>query len=346
MNLSARIDALARRQRGCERDPLRALAVDAMTRGGRLRGPTEVTVEITRDCAGACVFCVQAARSDPRHMPVERFAGLVREFAAAGVARLRLTGGEPSAHPRLVELVALAKAVDVSLVVETDASAWSPPMLAALRPLLDPRSDRLQISVDALSPAVHQRLRSTPARRPWALLEAAARAGITRESHTLVLGPNLGEVAALVERLLDLGVARAIVTLPHGRDLDPALRPDAVAALDLFAVLSEHPRVRLSVAPLARALADAGLVPAALATRYSGPCHAGRSACFVDVDGDVSLCALSSGSSGAALALPTGPRPFAAAWAQLSGSATTLSGDAARCPARAAGLLSLGQGAA
>lgn len=346
MDPSARIDALARRQRGRARDPLRAIAADAATKGGRLRGPIEVTVEVTRDCAGACAFCVQATRDDPRHMEVDRFAGLVRELAAASVARLRLTGGEPSAHPRLVELVALAKALDLSLIVETDASAWSTPVLAALSDLLDPRCDRLQISVDALSPAIHQRLRSTPARLPWALLDAATRAGITCESHTLVLGPNLGEVAPLVERLLSLGVARAIVTLPHGRELDPALRPDAAATLDLFAMLSERSRVRLSLSPLARALADVGLVPDALATRYSGPCHAGQSACFVDVDGGVSLCALSSEPLRAGLPLPTEPRPFATAWAQLSGRAAALSCDAARCPARAAGLISLGQGSA
>ncbi|MCA9663023.1 MAG: radical SAM protein, partial [Myxococcales bacterium] len=108
MDPSARIERIAARTRGRERDPLRAIAADAAAKGGRLRGPLEVTVEVTRDCAGGCVFCVQAARRDRRHVAVDRFADLVRALAAAGVARLRLTGGEPSAHPRLAELVALA----------------------------------------------------------------------------------------------------------------------------------------------------------------------------------------------------------------------------------------------
>jgi len=342
MDPSARIDAIARCQRGREHDPLRAIVADAAAKGGRLSGPLEVTVEVTRDCAGGCAFCVQAAREDPRHMQVDRFARLVRELAAAGVARLRLTGGEPSAHPHLLELVSLAKEVDLSLHIETDGSGWSARTVAAVGRHLDPRRDRLQISVDALSPAIHRRLRSTPAERPWALLEATARAGIARESHTIVLAPNLGEVAVLVDRLLELGVARATLTLPHGRDLDPALRPDPAATLGLFAALSERPQVRLSVTPLARALVDAGLIPAALTARYAGPCEAGRSACFVDVDGDLSLCA--QGSGGPALGLQAAT--FAAAWARIATPTSALTGDAARCPARASGLIALGRGAA
>lgn len=89
---------------------------------GRPRtGPRDVHVDVTNSCNLACVSCwdhspllrePRPAAWKRRRMSLDRFAGLVEQLATLGsVRQLVVSGmGEPMTHPRIHEMLALARA--------------------------------------------------------------------------------------------------------------------------------------------------------------------------------------------------------------------------------------------
>src|SRR5215204_5298187 len=72
-------------------------------------------ISLTDRCNMRCVYCMPAIgmKFSPRSMLLDNAELLlvVRAAAAAGFQKLRLTGGEPTLRPDLVELVRAMKAV-------------------------------------------------------------------------------------------------------------------------------------------------------------------------------------------------------------------------------------------
>jgi radical SAM protein with 4Fe4S-binding SPASM domain len=66
-------------------------------------------LELTHACGRACPICFHAdgrgAADAAAFMPVELARTIIASAAAAGVARIRLTGGEPLLHPALLDLL-------------------------------------------------------------------------------------------------------------------------------------------------------------------------------------------------------------------------------------------------
>lgn len=113
--------------------------------------PRSVRISVTDRCDFACTYC-RPSRQDGyvegRLLPSDwetMFEGLVR----AGVRRVRLTGGEPLLHPRIVEIVARLAALGLEdLALTTNAS-----QLARLAtPLARAGLARVNVSIDTLDP--------------------------------------------------------------------------------------------------------------------------------------------------------------------------------------------------
>ena len=69
-------------------------------------------LHITYTCPEACVFCSEAHRMahyKPYRVTFGRVARVLKTHAARGVTRVHLTGGEPTIHPRFVDILQLAK---------------------------------------------------------------------------------------------------------------------------------------------------------------------------------------------------------------------------------------------
>ena len=113
--------------------------------------PRTVRISLTDRCDLACVYC-RPSRSDgyfERRLDDDAWKAMVRGLVQAGVRRVRITGGEPLLHPRVVELVAFV----ASLGVEDLALTTNATRLAGLaRPLRDAGLARLTVSVDSLVP--------------------------------------------------------------------------------------------------------------------------------------------------------------------------------------------------
>lgn len=93
---------------------------DATDRAGRMlhnfrmrmreSEPEKLIINLTYRCNNLCGMCAVGGRPR-RDMSFETCAGLLKEYALRGVTMLDLDGGEPTLHPDLLKIIALARAL-------------------------------------------------------------------------------------------------------------------------------------------------------------------------------------------------------------------------------------------
>ena len=162
--------------------------------------PRTVRLSLTDRCDLACVYC-RPSRSDgylESRLDDEAWKTTVRALVAAGVRRVRITGGEPLLHPRVVERVAFV----ASLGIDDLALTTNGTRLAGLaRPLRDAGLQRLTVSIDSLAPDRFERItRGGKLQGVLAGIDAALGAGFAElKTNTVVLrGENDDELADIV----------------------------------------------------------------------------------------------------------------------------------------------------
>jgi cyclic pyranopterin phosphate synthase len=173
--------------------------------------PRTVRLSLTDRCDLACVYC-RPSRADgylEKRLDEAAWQTMVRALVQSGVRRVRLTGGEPLLHPRVVERVAFVASLGVEdLALTTNATR----LRALAKPLRDAGLQRLTVSIDSL--VAERFARITRGGDLVAVLdgvEAARGVGFAElKSNTVVLrGENDDELADIV------GWARARGIVPR-----------------------------------------------------------------------------------------------------------------------------------
>jgi GTP 3',8-cyclase len=162
--------------------------------------PKSVRVSVTDRCDFACTYC-RPSRSDgyaEGRLATSAWRSMFEGLRRAGLARIRLTGGEPLLHPEIVDIVAhLASLGFDDLALTTNAS-----QLARLaRPLKDAGLQRINISIDTLDEARFRAItRGGDLPAVLAGIDAALAAGLSPvKLNTVVLrGVNDDELESIV----------------------------------------------------------------------------------------------------------------------------------------------------
>lgn len=126
--------------------------------------PPMITLDVTNVCNLHCIHCPYSeieARSDFKaaHFPWEYFVKIVEELSHHDQpCLLRFVGdGEPMLHPRLLEMVELAKQKTGCVVnLTTNGTFLS---VNKIERLLDAKVDLIDVSLDALSKYVYEKVR-------------------------------------------------------------------------------------------------------------------------------------------------------------------------------------------
>jgi MoaA/NifB/PqqE/SkfB family radical SAM enzyme len=121
--------------------------------------PGRVWLYSNYHCNLACAYCLteSAPRSAKRELGAQRMIAVAEQAHDLGFTHLGVTGGEPFLLPYLVDVLA-ALASRLPTVVLTNATLFSPPRLAQLRPLVGlPLA--VQISLDSPDPEQNDELR-------------------------------------------------------------------------------------------------------------------------------------------------------------------------------------------
>ncbi|HZV55130.1 MAG TPA: GTP 3',8-cyclase MoaA [Rhodocyclaceae bacterium] len=181
------------------------------TRGRRMH---DLRISVTDRCNFRCVYCMPKTvfgRDYPflprdEILSYEEIARVVRVFAAQGVAKVRLTGGEPLLRRDLHRLIALLAEIDgLELTLTTNGSA----LAARAAELKAAGLQRVTVSLDALDETIFRRMNDAdyPVSGVLAGIETAAAVGLTPVKVNMVVkrGANDGEILPLARHFRGSG---------------------------------------------------------------------------------------------------------------------------------------------
>jgi len=190
------------------RTPLMTEVPDQVTmisptlRDRRGRPLRDLRVSVTDRCNFRCVYCMPKEVFGKDYAFLERQAllsfeeitRLVRLFAAEGVAKVRLTGGEPLVRRNLERLVAMLAALPGLDLTLTTNGALLPHKARALK---EAGLQRITVSLDSLDDAVFRRMNDVdfPVARVLAGIDAAADAGLAPVKINMVVKRGMNEAS-------------------------------------------------------------------------------------------------------------------------------------------------------
>lgn len=181
-----------------------------------------VRVSVTDQCDLRCSYCLPKGFKDfevPEHwLTQEELVRVVRAFAALGVQRIRLTGGEPLLRKDLVPLVQQLTTIDG--IEDLSLSTNGVRLARVAEQLATAGVSRINVSLDSLDAATYKQLTQGKLDKVLACLAAAKKAGLApiKVNMVLMAGVNDHEVEAMVAFCAEQGYTlRMIETMPMGQ---------------------------------------------------------------------------------------------------------------------------------
>jgi cyclic pyranopterin phosphate synthase len=164
----------------------------------------DLRISVTDRCNFRCVYCMpkEVFGRDYAFLPrgellsFEEIERLARAFAAHGVEKIRLTGGEPLVRRDLERLVAmLARIEGLDLTLTTNGAL----LAHQAQTLADAGLKRITVSLDSLDDEVFRRMNDVdfPVERVLAGIESAAAAGLAPVKVNMVVRRGLNEDSVL-----------------------------------------------------------------------------------------------------------------------------------------------------
>jgi cyclic pyranopterin phosphate synthase len=259
-------------------------------------------ISLTDACNLRCVYCMpEQMRLRPRAELLQDDEVLTLVYAAAGLGinKIRLTGGEPTVHPRIVDLVRqITQVPGIREVVMTTNGVL---LRDLAQPLAEAGLKRLNISLDTLNPEKFRRItRWGRLEDVWAGIEAAVAAGLEPIKLNCVVtrAYNEDEVVDLARLTIDRPwEVRFIELMPFGE----------VAGFQHDAVVSMREtmaRIEASLGPLSALPGDHGSDPSrpyrlagargtlGFISTVTEPFCAGCGRVRITADGKLRLCLL------------------------------------------------------
>ncbi|CAM2008886.1 GTP 3',8-cyclase MoaA [Acanthopleuribacter pedis] len=222
-----------------------------MIRDQRKRPLRDLRISVTDRCNFRCGYCMPSDRTYtflPKNqlLSFEEITRIARAFAALGVTKLRLTGGEPLLRRDLPLLIAMLKEIDgiEDIALTTNGSrlgTFAADLVAA-------GLSRATVSLDSLRPEVFTRLADTkvPLESVLAQIDTALAAGLPLKTNTVVQkGVNQGECAEIVAYFRARGVTPRFIEFMDVGNLNAWQRDHVFDAAQIAAqigtVFPHHP---------------------------------------------------------------------------------------------------------
>jgi radical SAM protein with 4Fe4S-binding SPASM domain len=124
-------------------------------------GERKALLQITERCNLHCAHCFVSAVREGSDIPLEVIREqILPQLLAARVARLTLTGGEPFAHPEVIEIVRAARAAGMTVTICTNGTLIDEEDLDALQSI---GGVACNVSLDGFSAESHGKFRGNHA---------------------------------------------------------------------------------------------------------------------------------------------------------------------------------------
>ncbi len=179
------------------------------------RAITDLRVSVTDRCNYRCVYCRTGESGSGGHeLAIADYADMTRLLVSLGVEKVRLTGGEPLLRAGLLDLIAQLRQLRCAYDAQGLPTAAGGPLDIALttnghllagmaKQLQAAGLNRITVSMDAVDPAVFERITRVPRalERVLAGIRAAQDAGLSpvKVNCVLMRGYNDDQIEAFAE---------------------------------------------------------------------------------------------------------------------------------------------------
>ena len=174
-------------------------------------------ISVTDRCNERCLYCLPENYHDwlPRHeiLTFQELLAIVRVTTALGFKRFRVTGGEPLVRPGVVEFIRDLIATEGVESVQLTTNGTRLPELA--KPLFDAGLRRINISLDALDPAIYRSITSGEVAPVLAGIRQVKALGFdsVKLNTVLMRGRNDGEIFRLLDFAAEHDIAIRFIEL-------------------------------------------------------------------------------------------------------------------------------------
>jgi len=253
--------------------------------------PSAVSLELTTRCQLRCRHCYnESGPEQSGELPLALIERMLGEMHSWGVRQVRLSGGEPTLHSQLEEILDACKRREIAVSLNTHGVLAD----SILATLLRSSIDRFLVSLDGLESG-HEAIRGKGTfRRSVSTCRSLRTAGRSVTIACHVGRHNLHDIAGLAALASDLGADLKLSPLrPVGRALAETqnLMPQPQ---DYFDVVSEVSALRRAYRNI-RILTDFDIIDARqepfAVTDAGAACGAGRVMVSIAASGDVYPCA-------------------------------------------------------
>ena len=266
-----------------------------------LVAPETIHFSVTGRCDQACAGCFYSARPGstvtPSDAPFELFERVVHQAAEARVFQMAMGGGEPLLHPRLLDMVRLARHSRIVPNLTTNGNLLTTEMAAALK---EAGLGQAQISLNGASGETNSATRPNFVAALRAI-KACQKVGLRFGLNVLLTRSSLPDLEAVVRLGQQMGATTVNLLRPKPPTTeDDWLERESPTAMDYHKIQAILRRLQISGStsvPETRLTIDASLTfllthrsPQALYRAGVWGCSAARRFVTVTQDGDVLPC--------------------------------------------------------
>jgi SynChlorMet cassette radical SAM/SPASM protein ScmF len=214
----------------------------------------QVYFYLTEGCNCACRHCWLEPKFDPEAhlatLPVKTFEAVIREALPLGLKWVKLTGGEPLLHPRIIELLNIVLREELALSIETNGFLCTPELATAIARI--PRRF-ISVSLDGVDPETLAWIRGVPDAFDKAMrgIACLVGAGVRPQIVMSIMRRNVGQVEAVIRLAERVGASSVKFNLiqptTRGKQLHEA---DETLGIAELIALGQH--VERELAPEAK----------------------------------------------------------------------------------------------
>jgi GTP 3',8-cyclase len=182
-------------------------------------------ISITQRCNLKCSYChregeVSRANENPEKMTLQEITRIANIAIELGIARIKLTGGEPLMRQDICDLV--KSIADISGLRDLSVTTNGLLLDKLAKPLFVAGLKRINISLPTLNPETYQKLTGGKLENALAGIKAAIDAGFNPIKLNMVVlrGVNVGDVREMIDFARDTGVILQLI------ELDPVNVPN------------------------------------------------------------------------------------------------------------------------
>ncbi|MCI7291847.1 radical SAM/SPASM domain-containing protein [Methanobrevibacter woesei] len=169
--------------------------------------PFQIVWNITKACNFKCIHCYEnAGKKADDELTTDEIIDGIDKLSRLGVASIAFSGGEPTVHPGIIDLIKYAS--EDGMYVSMATNGFKTAKIERAKEFADAGLEFVQISLDGLNSETHDNFRGVPNswNRAVQSIKNFLELGVFVEVSTTVTQENYDEIPGMIDFMRELGV--------------------------------------------------------------------------------------------------------------------------------------------